>query len=95
MNKEDTELAPEFAMNKTKNINIDLSEEKQRLEKFLQSLDSHRYHRIIGDAANYPFFLDPKKMYTLRELPEIYPVHTEAKENDAKDTSQKNKSGGN
>ena len=28
-------------------------------------------------------------MYTLRELPEIYPVHAKEKENDAKDTSQK------
>ena len=72
-------MLSDFAMKNTKNINVDLSEEKQRLEKFLQSLDSHRYHRIIGDAANYPFFLNPDKMYTLRELPEIFPVHAEKK----------------
>jgi hypothetical protein len=64
-------------MNKKRNISVDFSHEKQRLEKFLQSLDSHRYHRILGDAANYPFFLDPKKMHTLRELPDLYPVHAE------------------
>jgi len=80
-------LVSDFAMKNTKNINVDLSEEKQRLEKFLQSLDSHRYHRIIGDAANYPFFLNPDKMYTLRELPEIFPVHAEKKE--AKKSSRK------
>ncbi|MBQ9635802.1 MAG: hypothetical protein IJ657_04205 [Acidaminococcaceae bacterium] len=66
-------------MKQPKKIDVSLDEEKQRLEKFLQSLDSHRYHRIIGDAANYPFFLDPEKMYTLRELPEIFPVKPEKK----------------
>lgn len=70
-------MAPELTMNKKRNISVDFSHEKQRLEKFLQSLDSHRYHRILGDAANYLFFLDPKKMHTLRELPDLYPVHAE------------------
>ncbi|MBQ8919982.1 MAG: hypothetical protein IJ056_07745 [Acidaminococcaceae bacterium] len=72
-------MAPVFVMKQPKKIDVSLDEEKQRLEKFLQSLDSHRYHRIIGDAANYPFFLDPEKMYTLRELPEIFPVKPEKK----------------
>ena len=72
-------MAPVFVMKQPKMIDVSLDEEKQRLEKFLQSLDSHRYHRIIGDAANYPFFLDPEKMYTLRELPEIFPVKPEKK----------------
>lgn len=77
-------MAPELTMIKKRKISVDLSEEKQRLEKFLRSLDSHRYHRIVGDAANYPFFLDPEKMYTLRELPDLYPAHTEEKEKTSK-----------
>lgn len=54
-------MAPELTMNKKRNISVDFSHEKQRLEKFLQSLDSHRYHRILGDAANYPFSLIQRK----------------------------------
>lgn len=73
-------MAPELILAKKRNVSVDFSHEKQRLEKFLRSLDSHRYHRIVGDAANYPFFLDPEKMYTLRELPDLYPVNTEEQE---------------
>ena len=73
-------MAPEFTTKSNHNLNVDFSKEKKRLEKFLQSLDSHRYHRIIGDAVNHPFFLDPEKMYTLRELPEIFPVRAKEKD---------------
>ena len=61
-------MLPEFTMNAKKIASMNLSDETKRLERFLKSLDSHKYHRILGDAATHPFYLNPDKMYTIREL---------------------------
>lgn len=63
----------ELIMEPKKSKTLNLSDEREKLERFLQSLDSRRYHRILGDAVTHPFYLDPNKMYTLRELPDLLP----------------------
>ncbi len=82
-------MFPEFTMNAKKITSLNLSDEKERLERFLQSLDSHKYHRILGDAATHPFYLNPDKMYTMRELPDLLPPKTEDKAQENKRTTKK------
>ena len=41
--------------------------EKIHLLKYFRSLDTHRYYRILDSAQNTPFYLDPAKMFTMRE----------------------------
>ena len=82
-------MLPEFTMNAKKIASMNLSDETKRLERFLKSLDSHKYHRILGDAATHPFYLNPDKMYTMRELPDLLPPKTEETAAEKKRTTKK------